>query len=169
MNRKLITAILMAFMAIMVTSCVSGRKYKSLQGVSTQYMNERDAFKTENIDLTMNNKELEAKLATLEKESAVMTEEMAKATSDRDKAQDDYNKLLNKYTDLQTAQESLISGNVQETKKLLTELQKAQTDLQNKEDLLKQLEQNPWLEAESKYPVGTKASGKIRGFAVIPA
>src|SRR3989338_8307369 len=27
---------------------------------------------------------------------------------------------------------------------------------------LKQLEQNPWLEAESKYPVGTKVSGKVR-------
>lgn len=29
---------------------------------------------------------------------------------------------------------------------------------------LKQLEQNPWLEAESKYPVGSKVSGKVRGF-----
>ncbi|MHB8155106.1 MAG: S1 RNA-binding domain-containing protein, partial [Candidatus Omnitrophota bacterium] len=29
---------------------------------------------------------------------------------------------------------------------------------------LKQLEQNPWLEAESKYPVGTSISGKVRGF-----
>jgi len=29
---------------------------------------------------------------------------------------------------------------------------------------LKQLEQNPWIEAESKYPVGTKVSGKVRGF-----
>lgn len=29
---------------------------------------------------------------------------------------------------------------------------------------LKQLEQNPWLEAESKYPVGTKVTGKVRGF-----
>jgi small subunit ribosomal protein S1 len=29
---------------------------------------------------------------------------------------------------------------------------------------LKQLEQNPWLEAESKYPVGAKVSGKVRGF-----
>jgi small subunit ribosomal protein S1 len=28
----------------------------------------------------------------------------------------------------------------------------------------KQLEQNPWLEAESKYPVGTKVNGKVRGF-----
>ena len=29
---------------------------------------------------------------------------------------------------------------------------------------LKQLEANPWTEAESMYPVGTKVSGKVRGF-----
>ncbi len=29
---------------------------------------------------------------------------------------------------------------------------------------LKQLELNPWLEAESKYPQGAKVSGKVRGF-----
>ncbi|MCU0666126.1 MAG: 30S ribosomal protein S1 [Candidatus Omnitrophica bacterium] len=28
----------------------------------------------------------------------------------------------------------------------------------------KQLEQNPWLDADTKYPVGSKVSGKIRGF-----
>lgn len=29
---------------------------------------------------------------------------------------------------------------------------------------LKQLEQNPWIEADSKYPAGSKAQGKVRGF-----
>ncbi len=29
---------------------------------------------------------------------------------------------------------------------------------------LKALEQNPWVDAESKYPQGTKAQGKVRGF-----
>jgi small subunit ribosomal protein S1 len=29
---------------------------------------------------------------------------------------------------------------------------------------LKQLEANPWLEAESKYPAGIKVSGKVKGF-----
>jgi small subunit ribosomal protein S1 len=29
---------------------------------------------------------------------------------------------------------------------------------------LKQLEQNPWLEADVRYPQGTKVSGKVRGF-----
>lgn len=29
---------------------------------------------------------------------------------------------------------------------------------------LKQLEQNPWVDVESKYPIGTAVSGKVRGF-----
>jgi len=29
---------------------------------------------------------------------------------------------------------------------------------------LKQLEQNPWTEAEGKFPIGTKVTGKVRGF-----
>jgi small subunit ribosomal protein S1 len=29
---------------------------------------------------------------------------------------------------------------------------------------LKQLEQNPWLEADAKFPVGSQVSGKVRGF-----
>ncbi|MFC1674268.1 30S ribosomal protein S1 [Candidatus Omnitrophota bacterium] len=29
---------------------------------------------------------------------------------------------------------------------------------------IRQLEKNPWLEAESKYPVGSKVQGKVRGF-----
>ena len=29
---------------------------------------------------------------------------------------------------------------------------------------IKQLEQNPWLEAEAKFPVGSRVSGKVRGF-----
>jgi small subunit ribosomal protein S1 len=29
---------------------------------------------------------------------------------------------------------------------------------------LKQLEQNPWLDAQAKYPAGSKISGKVRGF-----
>ncbi|MCX5696470.1 MAG: S1 RNA-binding domain-containing protein [Candidatus Omnitrophica bacterium] len=29
---------------------------------------------------------------------------------------------------------------------------------------IKQLEQNPWLDAEAKFPAGTKVNGKVRGF-----
>jgi chemotaxis protein MotB len=123
-------------------SCVSGKKYSSLQDTSKQFMNERDAFKTDNIGLEMQNKELEAKLISLEKEMGTVKEEISTVQSARDRAVEDYNKISSKYNELQNAQEDLIKGNVKETQKLLSELQAAQENLQKKEDLLRQLEQN---------------------------
>jgi chemotaxis protein MotB len=127
---------------IFSVSCVSGKKYASLQDTSKQFMNERDAFKTDNIGLEMKNKELEAKMASLEKEIATVKEDISKAESERDKAVEDYNKLSGKYTELQNAQEDLIKGNVKETQRLLAELSAAQENLQKKEDLLTRLSQN---------------------------
>jgi chemotaxis protein MotB len=123
-------------------SCVSGKKFSSLQDTSKQFMNERDAFKTDNIGLEMQNKELKAKLASLEKAASTVQQDITNAQNERDKAVDEYNKISTKYTELQNAQEDLIKGNVKETQKLLAELQAAQTNLQKKEDLLRQLEQN---------------------------
>ena len=127
---------------IFSVSCVSGKKYASLQDTSKQFMNERDAFKTDNIGLEMKNKELEAKMASLEKEIAEVKEDISKTEGERDKAVEDYNKLSGKYTELQNAQEDLIKGNVKETQRLLAELNAAQENLQEKEDLLTQLSQN---------------------------
>ena len=123
-------------------SCVSGRKFGRLQDTSRQFMNERDDFKTDNIRLEMQNREIEAKLAGLEKEMGSVKQDIANAESLRDKAVDDYNKISTRYSELQNAQDDLIKGNVKETQKLLTELQAAQANLQKKEDLLRQLEQN---------------------------
>jgi chemotaxis protein MotB len=123
-------------------SCVPGKKFSELQDSSKQYVNERDVLKTENIDLSMNKKELEAKVASLEKDAASMKDELLKAQKERDKFKEDYNKLQGQLNDLQNAQEDLIKGNVNETRKLLAELKTAQDNLQKKEDLLRQLEQN---------------------------
>jgi chemotaxis protein MotB len=123
-------------------SCVSGKKFSSLQDTSKQFMNERDAFKTDNIGLEMQNKELEARLALLEKEIGTVKQDITTVQSERDKAVEDYNKISAKYSELQNAQEDLVKGNVKETQKLLSELQAAQENLQRKEDLLRQLEQN---------------------------
>jgi chemotaxis protein MotB len=131
-----------SFVVLSLVSCVSGKKYSGMQDTSKQFMNERDAFKSDNIGLEMQNRELEAKLATMEKEIGEVRQEIAEAQISRDKAVGDYNKTLSKYNELQNAQEDLIRGNVKETQKLLTELQAAQENLQKKEDLLRQLEQN---------------------------
>jgi chemotaxis protein MotB len=142
MNRSIL--LIPGFLALIVlsVSCVSGKKFSSLQDTSRQFMNERDAFKTDNIGLEMENKELKAKMATLEKQVGSAEHDISAAQSDRDKAVDDYNRISLKYTELQNSQEDLIKGNVKETQKLLSQLQDAQANLQRKEDLLRQISAN---------------------------
>lgn len=141
MNRTIFITLAAIILVILSVSCVSGKKFKSLQDTSSQFMNERDDFKTQNIGLEMANRELEAKLAVLEKQAGTVQAEIEKATSERDRAVEEYNKVSQKYNDLQNAQEDLVRGNVKETQKLLAELQAAQESLQNKENILRQLEQ----------------------------
>ena len=139
MNRNLAQVTGIALLVISSVSCVSGKKYSNLSDTSKQFMNERDAFKEENIGLEMKNSELEAKLASLDKETAQLRKEYAKIEAERDKAQGDFNNMTSRYNELQNAQEDLIKGNVRETQKLLEELKAAQENLQRKEDILKQL------------------------------
>jgi chemotaxis protein MotB len=142
MNKSVFSIFGLIVLVIFSVSCVSGKKFSSLQDTSKQFMNERDAFKTDNIGLEMQNRELEAKLSAIEKEMGNVKEEITTAKSERDKAVEDFNKVSARYNDLQNAQEDMIRGNVKETQKLLAELQSAQENLQKKEDLLRQLEQN---------------------------
>src|SRR5512133_3834042 len=131
-----------ALIMLFTISCVSGRKYSSLQDTSRQFMRERDAFKTDNIALEMTNKELEAKLAGLQKETETIKDDIQKVQAERDRAKDDYNKISAQYEELQNSHEDLVRGNVRETQKLLSELQAAQDNLQKKEALLRQLSDN---------------------------
>jgi chemotaxis protein MotB len=141
MNKTFISVLGIIITVISSVSCVSGRKFNALQDSGKQYMNERDALKSDNIGLEMQNRELEARLAAMEKENTTVKKDISVAQSERDKAVEDYNRLSSKYNELQNAQEDLIRGNVKETQQLLSELQSAQENLQKKEDILRQLEQ----------------------------
>ena len=141
MKKKIIPVLGIISIIMLSVSCVSAKKYGSLQDKSKQFMMERDAFKSDNIGLEMQNKELEAKLAALEKEMGTVKQDITAAQGARDRAVEDYNRISAKYSELQNAQEDLVKGNVKETQKLLAELQAAQENLQKKEDLLHQLGQ----------------------------
>jgi chemotaxis protein MotB len=142
MKKSILYILGVVMIVISAISCVSGKKFSRLQDTSRQFMSERDGFKTDNIGLEMQNKELEAKLALLEKEIGSVRQTVSTAQSERDKAVEDYNKVSARYSELQNAQDDLVRGNVKETQKLLAELHTAQDNLQKKEDLLHQLEQN---------------------------
>jgi chemotaxis protein MotB len=141
MNKSCYSILIAALAVTFSVSCVPGRKYHKLQDTSRQFMNERDSFKTDNITLEMQRRELKGKLAALDKEIKKMKDDISAAQSARDKALEDYNKISGRYNELQNAHDDLIRGNVKETQKLLNELQAAQANLQKKEDLLRQLEQ----------------------------
>ena len=141
MKSKIIPVMGIISIIMLSVSCVSAKKYSNLQDKSKQFMTERDAFKSDNIGLEMQNKELEAKLASLEKEMGTVKQDITAAQGARDHAVEDYNRISAKYSELQNAQEDLVKGNVKETQKLLAELQAAQENLQKKEDLLHQLGQ----------------------------
>jgi len=94
---KIVMYFLAALLAFSAVSCVSGKKFKTLQDTSKQFMNERDDFKTQNIGLEMSNKELTAKLASLQKKAETVSDEILKAQSERDKAIDDFNKISIRY------------------------------------------------------------------------
>jgi chemotaxis protein MotB len=142
MKRSLFFTSAVFLIVLSSVSCVSGKKFKTLQDTSKQYMNERDALKTDNIGLEMANREMETKIAQLEKEKASVSEEIESVKAQRDKALEEFNNISARYNEMQNAQEELVRGNTKETQKLLAELQTAQANLQAKEDLLKQLEEN---------------------------
>jgi len=139
MHKTILSILGVIAFIISAVSCVSGKKFSTLEGTSKQFMQERDEYKTQNIALDMENKELKARRSTLETEVVDLRKKYETLEAERNKAVDDYNRVSAKYADLQNAQEELIRGNVKETQKLLGELNEAQTNLQKKEDLLRQL------------------------------
>jgi chemotaxis protein MotB len=138
-QRILITII---FSTLLVSSCVPAKKFGNLEDASRQNVNERDSYKSDNIQLSMANRELEARLAGIDKDITEIQSNLTAMQAERDQAQQEFNRLNVRYKELQNSQEDLVKGNVRETTRLLAELQTAQGNLQQKENILRDLEAN---------------------------
>jgi len=138
MNKPL--SLIVILLSISILSCVPASKYRELQNASRQNMMDRDDYKTENLTLSMQNRETATRIATLEAEMTRTKQDIALAEIERNKAREELNTISDRYYALQNAQEDLVRGNLTETKKLLAELQAAQDNLRQKEDIMRQLE-----------------------------
>ena len=127
---------------LMMASCVTGKKYNTLDTRSQLLLSERDSLKAENLWLTMSNRELEAKSKKLTEDAKQVNSKIEKLNSDLTAAQEEVARLNTKYNDLQGAQDELIKGNARESQRLLAELRAAQADLQKKEAIMNELEVN---------------------------
>jgi chemotaxis protein MotB len=128
--------------ALAAGSCVTGKRYNSLNDRSLMLLSERDSLKAENIWLSMSNRELTAKSAQLTQETGRLAEEYEKANAELSQSRDEVSRLTTRYDDLQRAQQELVAGKAQETQRLLAELRQSQTELKQREDLMRDLEMN---------------------------
>jgi len=128
--------------ALVMGSCVTGKKYNSLSDKSNMLLIERDSLKAENLWLSMSNRELTTKSKQLTEDTDKLTADISKAKTELTQSKDELERLTTRYADLQRAQEELVSGKAQETQRLLAELRTAQSDLQKKEELMRDLEMN---------------------------
>ena len=128
--------------ALISASCVTGKRYNTLNDRSLMLLIERDSLKAENIWLSMSNRELTTKSMQLTKDTDRLTRELEEVKTDLTQKREDLGSLTDRYEELQKAQAELVAGKAQETQQLLAELRQAQADLQQKEGLMRDLEMN---------------------------
>ncbi len=127
---------------VLLSACVPAKRHSDLRFVSRQNVEERDRYRSENIQLSMANRELEARAGTMSAEYEQMKRELDRAVRERDQARSDLSRMDARYRQLEIAQEDLVRGNVRETTRLLSELQEAHANLQQQESRLRQMEAN---------------------------
>jgi len=131
--------IIILILVFSFSSCVPPTKFKALQSETLTCQEERDLLRAETEKLSVENKELSAKLARAEKM-------LEKAGVDTLRWQEEVTRLnlqngllKNDYSDLQEAQQALMKGSEAEIKRLMAELQLAQKDLQKRESDLNKI------------------------------
>jgi chemotaxis protein MotB len=129
-------------LALISASCVTGKRYNTLNDRSLMLLIERDSLKAENIWLSMSNRELTTQSMQLTKDTDRLTRELDEVKTDLTQKREDLSSLTERYEELQKAQAELVAGKAQETQQLLAELRQAQADLQQKEGLMRDLEMN---------------------------
>ncbi len=126
--------------SVLLSSCVSMKKYNELQSKRDSSEKENSKLKDENLALRTSNNEYSALAAkygqqvkNLKEDTTLLGRKYRMLASNH--------KVLNKnYEDLMAQNQALISGNQAETKKILAQLQKSQADLIMREDSLSVLE-----------------------------
>ncbi len=135
---KSYTLILLFFIGF--TACVPTRQFEDLQLRNNKCEEELEMTKENNRMLEVSNTELESRVEILEGRLATMSKDSLERESKYKSLDIKYDKLTRQYDDLQQAQDQLLTGNISETKTLLEELQNTQSGLIEKEDRLRQLE-----------------------------
>lgn len=142
MQFKIKSQILFLLFIITFSACVPTRQFEDLQLKNNKCEEELEITKENNKNLEVTNTELKSKLDIISNRLKEMGNDSLERESKLRTIDIKYDKLNRQYTDLQQAQDQLLTGNISETKKLLQEIQATQAGIIEKEDRLRQLEDN---------------------------
>ncbi len=131
--------ILFCFSIILLFACVPAKQFQELQTKYQKCQEETSILKTDNEDLTIKSTELASQIDVLSNEVLQLLEDTSVKAMEIKEIRKNLNKINQRYKDLQVAQNQLLIGNADETKRLLQQLQATQTDLQIREDRLREM------------------------------
>ena len=126
--------------AALLGSCVPTSEFSQLSKKSNSLQTERDDLMAKNEYLTVENREMGARIDHVEAQQKKITEDSIRIHKKVLELQNDMAQLDRKYKDLESTHDALLRGNARETRRLLNELQTTQEDLTRKQQLLKELE-----------------------------
>jgi chemotaxis protein MotB len=138
--KRLITGTMIASLVLLLGSCVTSKRYKDLESRCNQTARERDSLLTLSRNLSTSLADANTDRDVLNKSLAQMKEDtlnlgkQLRYLKSRNDEVSDLNKTL------EENYQKLLSGNEQETGRILTELREAQNKLQGREDELTKLQ-----------------------------
>lgn len=127
-------------LVVVSSSCVPATQFREVDRKSGSLQQERDELMAENEHLTVQNREMKARINSVEERQEAFVEDSIRLHGQIQEQKEEIARLERKYADLEETHESLLRGNARETRRLLNQLQSAQEDLAKKEQLMRELE-----------------------------
>ena len=128
--------------AALLGSCVPSREFTQVTDKNKVIQEDRDKLLAENEQLTVENREMKARIGDVERQKQRYVEDSIRIHNRVTELEAETVQLERQYADLEATHDALLRGNARETRRLLNELQTTQEDLTTKERLLKELEAN---------------------------
>lgn len=142
MPLKIKSHILFLLFLLTFSACVPTKQFEDLQLKNNKCEEELETIREDNKNLGVTNTELKSKLDILTNRVQDLSKDSLERENKLKTIDIKYDKLNRQYTDLQQTQDQLLTGNISETKKILQEIQATQAAIIEKEDRLRQLEDN---------------------------
>lgn len=135
--RNIVISIMVIFFLF---SCVPATKFREVDKQKKDCETEREALKTQNEKLTVENTEAKRQLTLLDSANKDLVKDSVDRIIKYNAMKKDYDRIGQLYSELQQSQDNLLKGSAKETSQLLRQLQSTQSELQEKEDDLKKMD-----------------------------